>query len=880
MNIFGLIKNKIRAQIWAAFGVLIILFLLASYKTYSDFVKLGNIASVINELDRIAVSVQLMAHDNNAYLLGHAEHAEEFEKHAARLVIHWNNVKDYHKKTGNFYAGERPLYEMIDLTIKSYISNSQKLFTTFRESEKHRQHMIDQVRQLGEFLAGDSATVTSAIMRESMLLLAVFSDMDKVGQAALPKVVKQRFDEVMARLNTLISEQAADEAALVFLSTLAESAGKRQATLKILDAAWLAADQGSDLIDTAAGKSVALHLTEITEFKKSVSNDVIVVTMLLILLSALLAQQVGRAISKPVGNLVDAARKFESGDLMHRASVDSSNELGVVGTAFNSMADHVQKFNQKLKKEVEERTSELADSRDRTEAIMSRIIDGIVVCNEDGKIESANVAAKRVFRALDTGVTGQPLDTLLTSAGTIESDIHIDPKALAQSAKFAEFQHHGNDGRTTWIETAATALHIGDEQVLIVIFRDITERIDAQNSLETARDVAEKANNAKSEFLSSMSHELRTPMNAIIGFGQMLEFGEEEPLTELQKTCVNHIMDGGNHLLELIDQILDLAKIETGTITLSMEKIELGEVLDECLTLVGKMAADRNLSIENNLAAPCMISADYTRIKQVALNLLSNAIKYNREGGEIILSSTDRPGGRVRISVTDTGEGIAKEVQDGLFEPFNRLGKEAGEIEGTGIGLTITRQITEAMGGVVGFESEVGTGSTFWVEFPGMLNTTPVLAANSGVSEKASSEQAPDGVTILYIEDNPANRQLMETIFNRMDGLSLIPAASAELGLSIAEERQPDLILMDINLPGMNGLEALHELGKIDKTRDIPVIAISARAMKKDIEQGLAAGFKAYLTKPFNVPKLIEVIEKELASSQQEPGRMRSAQNH
>ena len=244
---------------------------------------------------------------------------------------------------------------------------------------------------------------------------------------------------------------------------------------------------------------------------------------------------------------------------------------------------------------------------------------------------------------------------------------------------------------------------------------------------------------------------------------------------------------------------------------------------------------------------------------------MSNAVKYNRDGGTVRLISEDVPDSMVRISVMDTGTGIAEEDQAGLFEPFNRLGMESSEIAGTGVGLTVTEQLVEAMNGHIGFESEAGEGSTFWVEFP----VTEIAASNQAerienLKESECPEHLSINATVLYIEDNPANLQLMGAIIASLDGVSMISAHNAELGISMAKEQQPDLILMDINLPGADGMAAMKTLGTIDATKYIPVIAISAAAMKDDVERGVASGFKAYLTKPFNVPKVIEAIDKEL----------------
>jgi|GEM_PF-4515987 len=394
---------------------------------------------------------------------------------------------------------------------------------------------------------------------------------------------------------------------------------------------------------------------------------------------------------------------------------------------------------------------------------------------------------------------------------------------------------------------------------------DVTDLKNAEKRLQVALATAKKANSAKSEFLSSMSHELRTPLNAILGFGQILEIDPVEPLSEKQKNYVKHILTGGEHLLKLVDQVLDLSKIESGKMDLSMEEITLDEASRECLTLIDRSAKTRGLKIEIDIDTPLTIKVDYIRFKQVLLNLLSNAVKYNNEGGSIALAIKDTDDNKVRISVTDTGPGIAQEWKSELFEPFNRIGRESGNIEGTGVGLTIAKQLTEAMGGQIGFESEVGKGSTFWVDFPGIKCTVVSPAKQAIISDiDERQEQSTVSAKVLYIEDIPSNLDLMEAIIKKMDGVSLISAHNAELGLIIAEERRPDLILMDISLPGMDGISAMEALSKNDSTKDIPVVAITAAAMKSDVDRGMAAGFKVYLTKPFNIPEVTKVIRTEL----------------
>lgn len=402
----------------------------------------------------------------------------------------------------------------------------------------------------------------------------------------------------------------------------------------------------------------------------------------------------------------------------------------------------------------------------------------------------------------------------------------------------------------------------------VAIRTDITERV-------LAKEEAETANKAKSEFLSSMSHELRTPLNAICGFSQLLETDRKNPLTEKQLMMVHQISKGGKHLLDLINDILDLAKIEAGKLSISIEGVAPGAIVTDAMNLVKEMAARRNVSVAmvrsldgNDCDDPYEIMVDQNRFRQVLLNLLSNAVKYNRDGGEVSLMCARDDQGRMRFTVSDTGMGIPAEMQEQLFTPFHRLGAENGEVEGTGIGLTITRTLTELMGGEIDFSSREGEGTDFWVAFPLAEDQSSITAKNlSLISSNEKAAQMNDAQlnhTVLYIEDNPANLNLMEMIFERLDGVRMISAHTAELGLELAEQERPDLILMDINLPGMSGVEALKQIQSSETLRSTPVIAVSANAMKHDIESALEAGFKGYITKPFEVNDIIDAVSAQL----------------
>jgi signal transduction histidine kinase/CheY-like chemotaxis protein len=392
-----------------------------------------------------------------------------------------------------------------------------------------------------------------------------------------------------------------------------------------------------------------------------------------------------------------------------------------------------------------------------------------------------------------------------------------------------------------------------------------TQQLELANQeLEHAIDEARRANQAKSAFLSSMSHELRTPLNAILGFAQILG-SDALPASDAQKReFAGHIVKAGNHLLTLINEILDLAKVESGTVALSMEPVGVDEVVLECRAMIEPLAAARG--IRSVFPEPCgrMVRADRTRLKQVLLNLLSNAVKYNREGGVVALACVPGGPGRIRLSVQDTGVGLSHEQLGHLFEPFNRLGQESGTQEGTGIGLVLTRRLVEMMGGEIAVQSSAGVGSVFSIELDAAVPqalATP-LPAMAGAPRHGP---APGGQhLVLYVEDNPANLKLVEEIVRLRADLRLISAPDARLGIDLAKAHQPEIILMDLNLPGMSGLEALQVLREDPGTAAIPVIALTANAMPRDVERGLAAGFFRYLTKPINIPMFNEAIDSTL----------------
>jgi PAS domain S-box-containing protein len=422
------------------------------------------------------------------------------------------------------------------------------------------------------------------------------------------------------------------------------------------------------------------------------------------------------------------------------------------------------------------------------------------------------------------------------------------------------------DGSVHWLQESGNVNRDGEGRPLnmLGLVQDITGRVESEQNLTASREEAEKANRAKSEFLSSMSHELRTPMNAIIGFGQLLEMDSE--LKPDQKDSVQEIARAGKHLLNLINEILDLSRIELGKIELSPESLDCEELIVESLTLIHLLAGRSGIEIVHEKAENLFVYADRIRLKQVLVNLLSNAVKYNKPGGMISIGLV-LEGDMVRFTVEDTGIGIASDRLESIFEPFTRIETGTEEIEGTGIGLSICRSLIESMNGSIRVESEPGRGSVFSFELPAAEKKEQAVIPDQQERSEILRKSIEGIHTVLYIEDDPSNIRLMEHTLGSLPSIHLLTAAGAKEGLRIAEADMPELILLDLSLPEMDGFTVLKILRKEVWGRDIPVVALSAHAMPGDIERGKQAGFTDYLTKPVDFSRLYALVEDLLGRS-------------
>jgi PAS domain S-box-containing protein len=532
--------------------------------------------------------------------------------------------------------------------------------------------------------------------------------------------------------------------------------------------------------------------------------------------------------------------------------------IGTDNTARKRVEEEQKKLDQRLR-----------DQQFYTRSLIESNIDAIMTTDPAGIITDVNKQMEALTGCTRDELIGAPFKNYFTDPERAEAGI----KLVLAEKKVTDYEltASARDGKKTVVSYNATTFYDRDRKLqgVFAAARDVTERkrfeVELQETnveLETAKSAAEKANLAKSDFLSSMSHELRSPLNAILGFAQLLESTSPLP-TASQRENIGQILTAGWHLLKLINEILDLAVVESGKMLLSPELVSLAEVISECQAMMEPQAKQRGINMTfPQLDIPYYIHADRTRVKQVLINLLSNAIKYNREQGTVEVKCTATSPERIRISVKDTGAGLAPGKLTQLFQPFNRLGQESRAEEGTGIGLVMSKRVVELMEGAIGVESSVGVGSVFWIEL--RLTTAPPLAVASPEFTAAIQARIPTTTrlrTLLYVEDNPANLTLVEQLVARRSDIRLLTAVNGTLGIEIARASQPEVILMDINLPGISGIDALKILREDPATAHIPVVALSANAMQRDTKKGMEAGFFYYLTKPIKVNEFMDALD-------------------
>ena len=510
----------------------------------------------------------------------------------------------------------------------------------------------------------------------------------------------------------------------------------------------------------------------------------------------------------------------------------------------------------------------LRASEERFRQLAERMTDAVVLWSADPP------AVYYVSPAFEP-ITGIPGETFVRAPATVLGLLHTDDldRARATWAAVAterepneeEFRIVRPDGELRWIRVRHITLtpdSTGTRRYAAVL-EDATVRREKDEAQQAARRTAEEANRAKDDFLSRMSHELRTPLNAVLGFAELLELDD---LTADQADGIHHIRKSGEHLLQLINEVLDIARIDSGHLALSPEPVNLNELVIETMDLLRPLARPSGIRMVFDAAAATWlhVQADRQRLRQILLNLLSNSIKYNRPSGSITVDATVLPDDRVAVHVTDTGMGIAATDLPRLFQPFDRLGVEVSGIEGTGVGLALSRRLAEAMGGSLTAASALGQGSTFTVVLPQATQPTSSGPDAAGPDEPPAADDAERGNlrSVLYIEDNTSNLHLVEKVLHRRRGWRLIHAGLGQLGLDLAAVQRPDLVLLDLHLPDMPGIEVLRRLRSDPATADAPIVVVSADATPGQVARLIAAGADEYVTKPIGVAALLELLDR------------------
>lgn len=615
-------------------------------------------------------------------------------------------------------------------------------------------------------------------------------------------------------------------------------------------------------------------------FELGVAFSILLATLALALV---LLKRLAAWLIEPIVKLTEAADRIRADERDVRVQGSFVGEVATLADTFNLMLDRLRADQSTLELRVRERTADLREASqvaEQSRRMLQTVLDTIPLRIYWKDRDLIYLGGNALF-ARDAGVASpqelvEKSDHDLAWSGRADLYRADDRKVISSgnSILAAEVLHQTDEGHGVWLRTSKVPLRnaVGDVIGLLGVYDDISDEKRAALALQAAKEEAERANLAKSEFLSRMSHELRTPLNAIIGFAQILAIKDKASLTERQVDNVQEIIKAGQQLLLQVNEVLDLARIESGRIDLAPCAVKISLLVNECIAQVQPLASARDIVISSEIdrtaGKDLELWADKNRLKQVLLNLLSNAIKYNRHGGSVQITSVIA-GDQLRVLVSDTGRGVAADKRQRLFLPFERLESSYDGIEGTGMGLALVKRLVEAMGGAIGVESQIEIGSTFWFSLPVVVSANK-CQASAGVSGNTEDVCPEINVrqlesqkrSVLYIEDNPSNVKLVRKMIGLRNDITLVDAPDAESGIEFARRTRPDLILLDINLPGMDGFEALRALGSIPETAAIPVLAISANAMKRDVDRAAVAGFAGYLTKPIDVNSLFEAMDR------------------
>jgi PAS domain S-box-containing protein len=506
------------------------------------------------------------------------------------------------------------------------------------------------------------------------------------------------------------------------------------------------------------------------------------------------------------------------------------------------------------------RTAELRQREATLAALFAAAPDALQIIDSDGTIRMASPTMAEQLRGQSSDYVGKALSDLI-HPDDMERVWDAFERVLAGDPGPVSVEYRARTAGGDWtMLDSQLALMPADEvhgPAVVAGTRDVTSRSRLLRDLQMARISAEDANRSKNEFLSRMSHELRTPLNAVLGFAQLVDM---EATTDGEREASAHIIKAGHHLLALIDEVLDISRIEAGHMLLSVEPVNVADVITEVLALTRSLAVERGIRVPASTAADCgcFVRADRQRLKQVLLNLVVNAIKYNRDGGAVVVTCDHVGDGKVQVTVTDTGAGMAAADLERLFTPFERLGAEQSTVEGTGLGLALSKRLVDAMGGTITVHSEPGQGSSFSIELE--VTASPVLDAPPADREPPPSADA-EHKTVLYIEDNVSNVELVERILQRRPQVDLLVAMQGELGLDLARQHEPDLVLVDLNLPDIDGETVLRRLRAERRMHDVPVVILSADATAGQIDRLRAAGATDYMTKPLDVARFLQVVD-------------------